>query len=476
MKLLSIIGEDRVEGDGPEISDENPSRPRETVATYREVNGDGVDRACEAAAAASMSWRATPMHERAAILVRAARDLHARAAELGRELSEEEGKLLLEGVGEVTRAARILEYYAAEADRAVGELFASPRRGEQLLTKQVPVGPTSIITPWNFPIAIPAWKLAPALIYGNPVVWKPSPVAPKLAVRLAEALLEAGLPAGVLNLVLGGAKAGRRLLTHPAIRACSFTGSTPVGRAVLAIGTEHGVKVQAEMGGRNVAAVLADADLQLAADRITAGATGSTGQKCTATSRVVVDRQVQDHLVDLLRERFASLRRGDPLEEGTDLGPLGTRPQLKAIRDALASVRAAGGDILLDGEPAPDPDEGYFVRPSLVTGLAPEHPVCSEEIFGPFVTLAAVDGTDAVFEEADRGELGLTASVFTTDLQTALAATERLEVGVLHVNSETTGAEPHVPFGGVKSSGAGGREMGRAAREFYTETRTVYLA
>ncbi len=475
MKLHSIVAGQLLDGTGPEVRDENPAHPARTVATYRELEVAQVDRACEAAAATARDWRRTPIHTRAAILTAAARQLAAHADELGRELSEEEGKPHAEGTGEVARAARILDYFAAEADRPVGELFASPRVGERIDTRQHPVGPTALITPWNFPIAIPAWKLAPALIHGNTVVWKPSPVTPKLAVRLAEALLEAGLPDGVLNLVLGGADAGRRLLTHPAVRACSFTGSTPVGRSVLSTAVEHGVKAQAEMGGVNVAAVFADADLDLAADRIVAGATGSTGQKCTATSRVVVDRRVRDELLDRVVDRCRQLQVGDPLAAGTDLGPLATRPQLEAIRAAIATARSAGADVLLDGEPADDPDQGYFVRPTIVDGLDPDHPLSCEEVFGPFLTVTTVTGPDEVLAEADRGEFGLTAAVFTTDLRTALRASDEIEVGIVHVNSETTGAEPHVPFGGVKASGSGGREMGRAARDFYTETRTTYL-
>jgi acyl-CoA reductase-like NAD-dependent aldehyde dehydrogenase len=476
MNLTSIIGAERVEGAGTEQRDENPARPRETVATYREVDGAAVDRACEVAAVAATSWRATPMHARAAVLAHAARMLEAQQERLGRELSQEEGKPLREGIGEVARAARLFAYYAAEADREVGAIFASPRAGEQVFTRQAPVGPTAIITPWNFPIAIPAWKIAPALVYGNTVVWKPSPVVPKLAVRLADALLGAGLPEGVLNLVLGGAEAGQRLLAHPAIRACSFTGSTAVGRAVMAAGAANGVKTQAEMGGVNVAVVLADADLDVATESIVSGATGSTGQKCTATSRVVVDERIHDQLLDRVVDRCRSLVVGDPLEAGTDLGPLATRPQLEAIAGALDGVRRSGGDVVLDGEPAADPEDGYFVRPSIVRGVSPDHPICTEEVFGPVVAITAAAGRDDALAQADAGRFGLTASVFTTDLASALAAMEALEVGIVHVNSETTGAEPHVPFGGVKASGAGGREQGRAARDFYTETRTIYLA
>lgn len=474
-ELASLVAGRPTVPDGPEHRDENPSRPDEVVATWWEATRSDVDRACRAAAEQARSWRSTPFHERAGVLARAAGLLGDRTDELGRELSREEGKPLAEGIGEVARAARICAYYAAEADRPVGEIFASPRAGEQIQTRQVPVGPTALITPWNFPIAIPAWKLAPALAYGNTVVWKPSPVTPVLALRLAEVLAEAGLPDGVLNVVLGGGDVGQRLLADPAIRACSFTGSTAVGRAVMTAGAEHGVKTQAEMGGVNVAVVLADADMDLAADKVVAGATGSTGQKCTATSRLVVDESVQDELLERIIERCDRHAIGDALVEGTTLGPLATPAQRDQIAAALDHAHTTGADVIRDGRRADLPDQGWFVGPSIVRGIAPDHPLCTEEVFGPVLAVTPARDRHDAFAQADAGKYGLTTSVFTRDLASALAAADDLEVGILHVNSETTGAEPHVPFGGVRSSGAGGREQGRAARDFYTETRTIYL-
>lgn len=475
-RLHSLVAGAAATGDGDEHLDHNPARPSEVLASWHDAAPGTVDQACRVAAEMAPRWRRTPIHDRAAVLTRAARLLEERADPLGRELSQEEGKPLAEGIGEVRRAARICDYYAAEADRTIGEIFASPRPGEQIHTRQVPVGPTVLITPWNFPIAIPAWKLAPALVYGNPVVWKPSPVTPILAVRLAEILTEAGLPDGVLSLVLGGGDVGQRLLADPAIRACSFTGSTAVGRAVMAAGAANGVKTQAEMGGVNVAVVLADADLDLAADKIVAGATGSTGQKCTATSRLVVDEQVHDDLLDRIMTRCQALVVGDPLDEGTTLGPVATAAQLDQIDTALHQARTTGADVVLDGRAADVPADGWFVAPTLVRGVGPDHPLCTEEVFGPVLAISTAKNRDDAFAQADAGQFGLTTSVFTRDLASALAATDDLEVGILHVNSETTGAEPHVPFGGTRASGAGGREQGRAARDFYTETRTIYLA
>jgi acyl-CoA reductase-like NAD-dependent aldehyde dehydrogenase len=474
--LTSLVDGRPVDVAGPAHPDQNPARPDDAVATWHAASPEVIAEACRTAAGRARDWRSTPFHDRAAVLAGTARILEDRADDLGRELSREEGKPLAEGIGEVRRAARICDYYAAEADRAVGEIFSSPRRGEQILTRQVPVGPTALITPWNFPIAIPAWKLAPALAYGNTVVWKPSPVTPVLAVRLAEALREAGLPDGVLNVVLGGGDVGEAVLANPEIRACSFTGSTTVGRAVMAAGAQHDVKTQAEMGGVNVAVVLADADLDLAAEKVVAGATGSTGQKCTATSRLVVEESVQDALLERIVDLCDRHVIGDPLAEATTLGPLATPAQREQVGAALDDARRTGADVVRDGRDADLPEQGWFVAPSIVRGVGADHPLCTEEVFGPVLAVTAVRDRAEAFAEADTGRFGLTTSVFTRDLVSALAATEELEVGILHVNSETTGAEPHVPFGGVRASGAGGREQGRAARDFYTETRTIYLA
>ncbi|MCU1497640.1 MAG: aldHT 2 [Acidimicrobiales bacterium] len=476
VELQSYVAGEWIDGTGPEHRDENPARPDETVATFRPVSAEVVDRAADVAGSVAASWRTTPMHERAAILARAAVELRARSAELGRELTREEGKTLPEGIGEVARAARILEYFAAEADRELGQVFASPRAGEQILTRQVPVGPVALITPWNFPIAIPAWKLAPALVFGNPVVWKASSVVPLLAVRLTEVLVRAGLPEGVLNLVLAGGEAGARLLVHPSIRACSFTGSTSVGRSVMSTATATGIKVQAEMGGVNVAVVLADADLDHAAAQIVSGAMVSSGQKCTATSRIVVDQQVEDELLERVVARCRALVVGDPLDAATNMGPVATPGQLRELAGAIESARASGARVLVDGEPAADPSSGYFVGPTVIADVPADHPLCREEVFGPSLAVTTATGTADALRLADAGEHGLTAAVFTRDLGQALAAMDQLEVGIVHLNSETTGAEVHVPFGGVKASGAGGREQGRAGRDFYTETRTVYLA
>lgn len=472
--LASYVAGSWVEGSGEVVEDRNPARSAEVIDTFRCVSDGQVDEAAEAARAAFPAWAATPPPQRAAVLLRAADLLVARADAYGEELSREEGKTRPEGVGEVLRAADVLRYHAAEANQEVGEVYGSARPGEQIWTLRVPVGPIAAITPWNFPIFIPAFKVGPALVHGNTVVWKPSELVPLLAVRLVEVLEEAGLPAGVLNLVLGDGAAAARLIDHPAIRACSFTGSTAVGSRVVRACADRGIKVQAEMGGKNTAVVFEDADLDLAVGEITSGAMRSTGQKCTATSRVVVKAAVHDELVARLAERAGSLVVGDPLEAGVEVGPLASQAQLEKVLGHIEGARAEGARALCGG--GRGADGGWFVEPTVLAGVEPGHRVYTEEVFGPVVAVVSADSDDEAFRLANEGPYGLSGSVFTSDFGRILRASRELEVGVLHVNSETTGADVHVPFGGIKASGTAGREQGKASRDFYTEVRTVYAS
>ncbi|MFF4117514.1 aldehyde dehydrogenase family protein [Streptomyces sp. NPDC001714] len=470
-----VAGEWRT-GDGDEFLDANPARPHETVAVGRLAQDRDLDRAVTAARDAFPRWAATPPHARGRILDRAADILDAHAEDWGTELSWEEGKTRAEGVGEVRRAAEILRYYASEASRPVGEVFASPRPGEQIHVTHRPVGVAAVITPFNFPVAIPAWKLAPALGYGNPVVWKPASLVPLLAVRLAEALVEAGLPAGVLSLVIGGGALGGRLVEHPGVDAVTFTGSTSVGRSLIATCGRLARPVQTEMGGKNAAVVLADADLELAAAEVLAGAFRSAGQKCTATSRLVVQEPVADEFLTLLTKRVSALRVGDPLAEGTQMGPVVSLQAREEIQKTVdAGIARAGVDLLTGGRPYEDDRmAGAYLRPTVVE-LAGEDPLWREELFGPVLSVRRARDLHEALTLADDSEFGLSAAVFTDDLRAVTAATERLDVGVLHINSETAGADPHVPFGGSKQSAYGPKEQGRAAREFFTRTKTVYV-
>ncbi|MCA2224945.1 aldehyde dehydrogenase family protein [Nonomuraea aurantiaca] len=477
MDILNLVDGRWIEGSGAEFADTNPARPDEIVARGRAAGPEQVEQAIRAARDAAPGWRATPHHERAAVLTAAAALIEESAEEWGRELSREEGKTLPEGVAEVRGAARILRYYAAEADRESGEIYASPRRGENLLVMRKPVGVAGVITPFNFPIAIPAWKLAPALTYGNTVVWKPSSLVPLLAARLAGALVEAGLPVGVLNLVYGEAEAGAAVIGHPGVDVVSFTGSTEVGRAVIARCGELAKPVQTEMGGKNAAVVLADADLDHAAEQVCMGAFRSTGQKCTATSRLVVEESVADELLRKVAAKADELVVGDPLGAGVDMGPLvsaAARDRVAAgVRDALGQ----GATVLAGARPYTDGDlaAGWFTPPTVLALPGTDVDVWSRELFGPVVGAVRASGPEEALRLANRSEHGLSAAIFTRDLGAALQAVDHLEVGVLHINSESAGTFPWVPFGGRKLSGFGPREQGRAAREFFTQTVTVYL-
>ncbi|KUN80493.1 aldehyde dehydrogenase family protein [Streptomyces griseoruber] len=470
-----VAGEWRT-GQGGDLVDLNPAHPGETVAVGRMATDHDLDQAVAAARDAFPRWAATPPPARGRILDRAAEVIDAHAEQWGEELAWEEGKTRAEGIGEVRRAAEIFRYYAGEGSRPVGEVFASPRPGEQIHVIHRPVGVVAVVTPFNFPIAIPAWKIAPALAHGNTVVWKPASLVPLLAMRLAEALVEAGLPDGVLSLLIGSGSLGGRLVEHPGVDAVTFTGSTSVGRGLIAACGRLARPVQTEMGGKNAAVVLADADLELAVREVLAGAFRSTGQKCTATSRLIVQEPVADEFLDRLTKRAAALRVGDPLDETTDMGPVVSVQARDDIQRAVDAAAARPGVDFLTGGRHYDDDRmtGAFVQPTVVE-LAGDDPLWREELFGPVLAVRRTPDVRAALALADDTDFGLSAALFTDDLRAVTAATDQMDVGVLHINSETAGADPHVPFGGVKHSAYGPKEQGRAAREFFTRTKTVYL-
>jgi aldehyde dehydrogenase (NAD+) len=477
LELRSYIDGQWRQGSGQEQRSLNPARPDEAVAVFHAATEDEADAAVAGARRAARNWADTPMHERAAVLVRAADLLDARAEGLGAELTREEGKTLPEGIGEVRRAAEILRYHAGEASRDAGEIYNSPRRGETIMVVRQPIGVVTVITPWNFPIAIPAWKIAPALVYGNAVVWKPASLVPLLAFRFTEALVDAGMPPGVLSLVLTGGRVGQRLVEDPRVDAVTFTGSTEIGRQLMISCAQLLKPIQTEMGGKNAAVVLRDAPLELAAEQVVLGAMRSTGQKCTATSRLIVDEAVADDFLALVCARVAALRVGEGLQAGVDMGPAASADAQESILEAISRARADGADVLAGGTAYTDGTlgEGWFVPPTVLAVPDRSAEVWREEIFGPVLSvLRASDAREAV-ELANDSRFGLSGAIFSNDLAHVLDAVAHFDAGVLHVNSETAGADPHVPFGGMKESGSGAREQGRAAREFFTHSKTVYL-
>ena len=464
------------DGAGAQLRSINPTRPDHVVAEGKSATRADVDDAVAAAAGALGNWAATPIHSRGAVLAAAAEVVDLNAASWGLELALEEGKTRAEGVVEVRRAAQILRYYAGEGDRLVGEIYASPRAGEQILVTRKPVGVVCVITPFNFPIAIPAWKIVPALVYGNTVVWKPASSVPLLAIRLAQALTGAGLPPGVLNLLVGDSGVGDALVNHEGVAAITFTGSTGVGRRIAAAAAARGVPVQAEMGGKNAAVVLDDADFDLAIDQVMLGAFRSSGQKCTATSRLILTDGIAEEFLAALVRRADALTVGDPTDDRTQMGPVISDAALAAITTGIDTAKAQGTTVLAGGGPYRDGPlaAGYFVAPTIVELDTPAD-VWADELFGPVLAVRRANDPDEAFALANDSEFGLSAAVFTQDLTRVMQAMDCLDVGVLHVNSESAGADPHVPFGGAKKSGLGPKEQGAAAREFFTHTTTVYL-
>lgn len=476
VELRHLIAGQWQRGGGSALSSVNPARPDVVVAEGFSATTTDLEDAVAAARAARDGWAHTPIHQRGAILLEAAAVVDRNAEDWGLELAIEEGKTKTEGIGEVRRAAQILRYYGNEGDRAAGEIFASPRAGEQILVTRKPIGVVAVITPFNFPIAIPAWKIAPALVYGNTVVWKPASTVPLLAIRLADALLTAGLPDGVLNLVIGDAALGDGLVNHDDIDAVTFTGSTGVGRRIAAAAAARGVPVQAEMGGKNAAVVLDDADFDLAVEQVMLGAFRSTGQKCTATSRLIVTDRIADRFLDALAARADALVVGDPTDEATQMGPVISGSARKSIQARIDSATTQGGAVLAGGGAYSDGPlaQGYFIAPTVVELSGPAD-VWTEELFGPVLAVRRAADAEEAFALANDSEFGLSAAVFTQDVTRMLQAVDHVDVGVLHINSESAGADPHVPFGGAKKSGLGPKEQGQAAREFFTHTTTVYL-
>ncbi len=478
VELQHFVAGRWLEGHGNAFTSVNPARPTETVAHGLQAGPADVDHAMASAVAAKHGWARTPAHERGAVLLRTAAILEEHSPAWGRELAREEGKTLAEGQGEVLRAAQIFRYYGNDGDREAGSIYSSPRRGEKILVTRKPLGVVGVVTPFNFPIAIPAWKIAPALAYGNAVVWKPASTVPLLAMRLTQALETAGLPAGVLSLLIGPGPVGTALVEHTALDGLSFTGSTGVGRSLAAAAAGRGVPIQAEMGGKNAAIVLADADLELAAEQVMLGAFRSSGQKCTATSRLVVADAVADDFLDELRTRAGALVVGDPTEHATQMGPVINDGARASIQRGIDGALAQGASLLTGGLPYVDQERstGYFVAPTILElPAAARADVWQEELFGPVLSVRRAGSVQAAFDLANDSEFGLSAALFTQDVTLALEGMDELDVGILHINSESAGADPHVPFGGAKKSGYGPKEQGQSAKEFYTHTTTVYL-
>ena len=454
----------------------NPSDLSDVVGEYARADRGQAEDAIAAAAAAFPAWSRSGVQQRADILEAAGNEILARKEELGRLLSREEGKTLPEGIGEATRAGQIFKFFAGEAVRLAGESVPSVRPGVGVEITREPVGVVGLITPWNFPIAIPAWKLAPALCYGNTVVMKPADLVPGCAWALADILQRAGLPDGVFNLVMGrGSQVGQAIVDDPRIAAVSFTGSVETGRGVAAGAAARLAKVQLEMGGKNPLVVLDDADLDTAVNCAVQGAFFSTGQRCTASSRLIVTDGIHDAFVDAVAAQIRSLVVDDALKDGTQIGPVVDQSQLDQDLSYLEIGRQEGATLHCGGERLERDTEGFYLRPALLTETRNDMRVNREEIFGPVATVIRVGDYDEALAVANDTEFGLSSGICTGSLKHARDFQRNSEAGMVMVNLPTAGVDYHVPFGGRKGSSYGPREQGRYAREFYTVVKTAYV-
>ncbi len=456
----------------------NPARTNETVGLFQASSAEDAKQACDAAHQAQPRWAAMPAPRRGEYLFKAAELIEARLAKIAEEMTREEGKTLPEAKGEVKRAVNILRYFGGEGARQFSYQIPSERENVFCYTLRKPLGVMGLITPWNFPIAIPVWKLAPALVAGNTVVIKPASLAPLCAYRVIEALHEAGIPPGVINYITGsGGEVGNTIVEHPAVRAISFTGSCTVGDSVYERATRRRIRVQLEMGGKNPTVVLADTDLDYAVDILVNGAFFSTGQKCTACSRAVIEGDIYDALVERLLQKTRKLKIGNGLEPGIDIGPAVDSNQLRTDLDYIAIGKEEGAQLLCGGKRLTgDPyDLGYFIEPTIFGGVTPAMRIAQEEVFGPVLALQRADGFDDAMRLANGVRFGLSASVVTRDLTRVHQFIGSIEAGLITVNLPTAGVEYQLPFGGTKESSFGMREQGPVALDFYTEVRTVYM-
>ena len=480
MRILDnfIDGYWRASSSTTRLPDVNPADTSETVAETPASTAADAAAAVKAAERAYPAWRATPAPTRGQLLYRVQRRMEARRDELATALTREEGKTLVESHGEVQRAINVVEFFAGEARRMLGETIPSELPFNLCYTVRQPVGPLALITPWNFPVAIPVWKLAPAVVCGNPVVLKPASLTPLCAALIADIFAECDAPPGVVNVVYGsGRDVGEALLAHPSIKGVSFTGSNDVGARLYGAGAARGIKCQCEMGGKNPIVVLDDADLDLAVGSAVQGAYGSTGQRCTATSRVVVTDGVADEFVERLEAHAASLVVGNGLDSGTDVGPSVDEHQLSTVLEYIDVGRREGANLVTGGTRLTGDayDQGFFVQPTVFDRVTPDMRIAQEEIFGPVLSVLRVPDADAALAVANAVRYGLAASIYTRDVSEAFKFADQLEAGIVHVNSPTVGGEAHIPFGGMKATGVGLREMGREAVGFFTELKVVYL-
>src|SRR3954470_14259183 len=457
----------------------NPARPTEVVTTCTVADAAAVDDAVTAASDAQRAWAELPIPARAAVIARAGAVLAERKAELSRLVSREVGKVLVEAGGDVQEAVDMAAFVAGQGRAAWGETVPSELANKMAWTTRQPVGVVAMITPWNFPVAIPSWKCFPALLAGNGIVIKPSEHAPACADAFVAACVAAGVPRALIQVVHGFAEPGAALAVHPGVGALSFTGSVPTGRRVAAAAMETGPRlVSLELGGKNAMIVRADADLDLVVDGAIFGAFGTSGQRCTSTSRLIVDPAIATALVERIVARAQALRLGDPCVEATDVGPVIDHRAGERIAGMIATAREAGATVACGGRVRDDVDGcdgGTFVEPTVLVDVKPEDRVATEEVFGPVLTVLEVGDLDEAIAVVNSVEYGLSASIYTRDINAALHAVDGIDTGIVYVNAPTIGAEIPLPFGGTKHTGNGFREAGARGIEQFSQLKTVYV-
>jgi aldehyde dehydrogenase (NAD+) len=454
----------------------NPSDLADVIGEYERADVHQVSEAVEAAKAASATWAQSSIQDRSDLLDQIGTALLDQSKDLGAILSREEGKILRDGVGEVMRAGRIFKFFAGEALRTAGQKLPSVRPGVEVEISREPVGVVGIITPWNFPIAIPAWKIAPALAYGNTVVFKPADLTPGSAWELTRVIASAGVASGVFNLVMGrGSTVGEAIITNHDVNAISFTGSVETGRHVAAVAAERLAKLQLEMGGKNPLVILDDADLDVAVECAYQGSFEQTGQRCTASSRLIVTSGIHDRFVDALSERLRAATIGNALAPTSDIGPVVDQSQLSQDLRYLEIGVEEGAKLVFGGRQLERETDGYYLEPAVFVDATNEMRISREEIFGPVASVIRVNDYEEALESANDTSFGLTAGIVTTSLKHASHFRRASQVGMVMVNLPTAGVDYHVPFGGRKGSSYGPREQGSYAAEFYTTVKTSYI-
>src|SRR6266487_3333751 len=474
-----IGGEWRNSRSGETFTSTNPAHTSEIIGRYQRSTAADIEEAVEAAVKAQPGWAAISAPERGEIVLRTALLLEQQKEELAELMTREMGKILRETRGDVQTDIDVAKYIAGEGRRAEGETVPSALPNKFCMTIRQPVGIVGIITPWNFPMAIPAWKTFPALLAGNAVILKPASDTPLLVLKLAELLHEAGLPAGVLNVVTGpGGSLGDALVSHKQVNMISLTGSTEVGRRVAEICGRDLRRCTLELGGKNAVVVLEDADLELAVESVTWGAFGTTGQRCTATSRVIVHKAVEREFTERLVAAAEKLKIGNGLDPQIDMGPLVNKGRVKAVHEYTQVGRQEGAKLLIGGDALSDEEHrrGAFYRPTIFSDVRPTMRIAREEVFGPFISILPVASYEEAVQVANATEYGLSTSIFTNDLRTTFRAMRDIEAGLVYVNAPTTGAEIHMPFGGMKASGNGHRELGTHAVQEFSETKSIFMS